>query len=181
MKRLHPGLMLAGVGMSIAISLLMLFCAGVTSLIPISALCLFIASLQTWIPIREEHGLLFAVLTYLISGGAALLIARSSVWTYLYIGLFGYYGIARWLLRRRLEDRFLTVLIRLLIMTAVTLLGLVFARLVLGLDPYALLPDVPPYLIAAALIAAFAVYMLLYRLFALFFDSYLRSRLLPRR
>jgi len=181
MKRLHPGLMLAGVGMSIAVSVLCLFSAGVTSLIPISAVCLFVASLMTWIPIREEHGLLFACLTYVISGGAALLISRSSVWTYLYLILFGSYGMIRWLLRRKIEDRFLTVLIRLLYMTVLTLGALTAARLWFDIDLYSLLPGVPPYLAAAAIIAALGVFMLLYRLFTLFFDSYLRSKLLPRR
>lgn len=172
--------MLAGVGMSIAISVLMLFTAGVTRIIPISALCLFIASLQTWIPIREEHGLLFSVLAYVISGGVALIISRT-VWTYLYLLLFGSYGFIRYILRRAIDDRFLTVLIRLLYLTALALAGLVFARLALGLEPQEFLPALPPYIMAAALIIGFGAYIFLYRLCTLFFDSYLRSKLLPRR
>ena len=64
MKRLSPGLMLAALGMCIAVSLLMLFAAGVAGSVWLSALLLFVASLMTWIPIREENGLIIAAIEF---------------------------------------------------------------------------------------------------------------------
>lgn len=173
--------MLAGLGMSVAVSLLMLFAAGVAPYIAISAVCLFVASLMTWIPLREEHGLLFAIVKFVVVSCGAVLISRTSVWTYLYILMFGAYGIIRWQLCRKIEDRLLTVLIRLLIFNVLAAAGLAFARFVLGFDASTLLPDVPVYIKVPALEVGFLLYMLLYRFFTYFFDSALRSKLLPRR
>lgn len=173
--------MLAGFGMSIAVSLLCLFAAGVTELIPLSAGLLFIASLMTWVPIREEHGLLFAVLEFIVVSGLALLISRKSVWTYLYILMFGWYGPLRYSLRRRISDRFLTIMLRLLIFNALTAAGLAFADLVLGINARTLIPWAPVWAIIAVLEGAFLAYIVLYRLFTYIFDSSLRSKLLPRR
>ena len=173
--------MLAGLGMSVAVSLLMLFAAGISPYIAVSALCLFVASLMTWVPLREEHGLLFALIKFAAVSGGALLISRSSVWTYLYILMFGAYGMIRWQLCRKIEDRLLTVLIRLLIFNVLAAIGLAFALYVLGFDASTLLPGVPMYIKVPAIELGFLVYMLLYRFFTYFFDSALRAKLLPRR
>lgn len=173
--------MLAGLGMSAAISLLMLFAAGVSRSIPVSAACLFTAALMTWIPIREEHGYLFAAIEYFFVCGVSLLISRSSVYTYLYILLFGYYAIARYYLRTRMDDRFLTVLIRMLIFNVMTAAGLAFVRFVLHYDVMTLAPDISVYLMFAIVEGVFIVFMLLYKFFSYLFDSTLRNRLLPRR
>ena len=174
-------MMLAGFGMSAAVSLLCLFAAGVTRLIPLSIALLFIASLMTWVPIREEHGLLFAVLEFLLVSGLALIISRRSPYTYLYIFMFGWYGPLRWGLRRAISDRLLTVLIRLLIFNVITACGLAFARYVLGFDAHTLIPWAPIWAVIAVLEGAFIVYIALYRLLSYIFDSSLRSKLLPRR
>ena len=181
MKRLSPGLMLAGLGMSIAVAVLMLFAAGVTYIYPLSALCLFVAALMIWVPIREEHGLIFAVAEYVIVSGVSLLISRSSVFTYLYVLIFGHYGIVRFLLRRKLRDRLMTVLIRLLIFNLLAAIGLAVARYGLGYDIMTFLPDIPLYIIIPILEAGFLVFMALYKLFSYLFDTTLRSALLPRR
>ncbi|MBO4563038.1 MAG: hypothetical protein J5772_05455 [Clostridia bacterium] len=181
MKRLSPGLMLAGLGMSAAISLLMLFAAGVVRPIALSAACLFLASLMTWVPIREEHAYLFASIEYAFVSGAALIICRGSVWTYLYILLFGAYAIIRFYLRTHIDDRFLTVLIRLLIFNVMSAVGLAFAQFVLHYDAMTLVPHLSVYAVFGIVQGIFIVFMLLYKFFAYLFDSALRNILLPRR
>lgn len=180
MKRLPIGLMAAALVMSIAVSLLMLFAANVTSLIPVSALCLFTASLMTWVPIREEHGYFFAAVKFVLAGGLALLICPG-LYTYLYLLMFGWYAFVRYFLRTRMNDRFLTVLIRLLLFNVLTAMGVAFAQFVLKLDVMVFFPGVPAPLVIAILEAVFTVFMLLYRLFTYIFDSALRNLLLPRR
>ena len=181
MKRLPPGLMLAGLGMSIAVSLLCLFAAGVTDLLPVSAVCLFVASLMIWVPIREEHGLLFAVIEFVIVGGLALLISRRSVYTYLYLLIFGCYGIIRYLLRTRIRDRFMTVLLRLLYLNLMSAAAIALLRYVLKVDAMSFIPGVPVWLVIAIMEAVFVVYIILYRFFTYLFDSAVRNKLLPRR
>lgn len=181
MKRLPPGLMLAGLGMSIAVALLCLFAAGVTFIVPLSAVLLFIASLMIWVPIREEHGLLFAVIEFVIVGGIALLISRRSVYTYLYLLMFGGYGIVRFLLRTRVRDRLLTILIRLLYLNLMSAVGVALAQYALGIDVMSYIPTVPVFLVIVIMEAVFVAFIILYRFFTYLFDSAIRNKLLPRR
>ena len=181
MKRLSPGLMLAGLGMSIAVSLLCLFAAGVTWIVPLSALCLFVASLMIWVPIREEHGLLFAVIEFVIVGGVAFLISRKSVYTYLYLLMFGFYGILRYLLRTRISDRFLTLLLRMLYFNVMSAVLVALAQYALGIDVMSFIPQIPVWLVIALMEAVFAAFIVLYRFFSYLFDSAIRNKLLPRR
>jgi len=180
MKRLSPALMAAAMGMSAAISLLMLFAAGVTRFIPLSALCLFVASVMTWIPLKEEHGYLFAAMEYVFVCAVAIVIARRSVYTYLYILLFGSYGIVRLFLNTRLGDKPMSVLLRLLWLNVLTAAGLAFAQFVLRYDAM-VETTLPVWALILITEAAFGAFMLFYRLAVRFFDSVLRNVLLPRR
>lgn len=173
--------MAAAIGMSAAVALLMLFTAGISRLVPISAVCLFVASLMTWIPLREERGYLFAGLEYAVVSLLAALISRSSVYTWLYILLFGHYAIIRYFLRTHIEDRVSTVFIRYLIFNALTAGGLAFSKFVLGNDLTLYLQGMPVFWEIVILEAIFTVFMLLFKLFALLFDSAIRNFLLPRR
>lgn len=171
--------MAAALGMSVAVSVLCLFAANV-SIVPVSALCLFIASVMTWVPIREEHGYLFAAINYVLVTGVSLLICRG-LFTYLYILIFGNYAFVRLWLRQRTDDRFLTILIRMLYFNVLTAVGLAFVQYVLNIRVMQLIPGVSVYLFAGALELFFAVYIMLYRLFTYVFDSAIRNKLLPRR
>lgn len=173
--------MLAGLGMSIAVSLLCLFAAGVTDILPVSAACLFVASLMIWVPIREEHGLLFAVTEYVLVGGISLLISRRSVYTYLYLLIFGGYGIVRYLLRTKLSDRFMTLLLRMLYFNIMSAAAVALARWALGVEAMSFIPGVPVWLVIAIMEAVFIVFIALYRFFTYLFDSAVRNKLLPRR
>ena len=172
--------MAACIGMSAAVSLLMLFCAGVTSVIPLSALCLFTASLMTWIPIREEHGYIFAAVEFVLVCAAALIICRG-IFTYLYTALFGHYAFVRLFLRSRIKDRFLTVLLRLLWFNLLTAAALAVAQYLLHYEVMTLIPNVNVFIVIAVIEGSFIVFMLLYSFFAYLFDSSVRNKLLPRR
>lgn len=180
MKRLPIGLMAAALVMSIAVSVLMLFVAGVTRLMPVSAVCLFVASLMTWVPIREEHGVLFASVKFALVSGLSLLICRG-LWTYLYILIFGWYAFIRVALRKRIGDRLLTVLLRLLIFNVMAAVGVAAAQYVFRYDVMLFLPGLPIWATIAIFEAGVLVYIALYRLFTYTFDSVLRNLLLPRR
>lgn len=173
--------MAAGMGMSIAVSVLMLFAAGVTDLFYISALCLFVASLMTWIPLREEQGYAFALTEFAVVSAISLLISRSSIYTYLYIFLFGNYAVVRYFLRTRISDRFLTLLLRLLFLNIMAAALLAIADYVFGYDLMTQLPATSVFIVWGAMQTAFLIFMLLYKVFSLLFDSALRNLLLPRR
>lgn len=181
MKRLSPGLMLAALGMSIAVSLLMLFAAGVARSVWLSALLLFVASLMTWIPIREENGLIIAAIEFGAVTAISLLISRHSVYTYLYILLFGNYALVRFYLRTRMRDRLLTVLLRFLFFNVMTALGLAFAQYVLGYDAMTIVPELSVFAAFGIVQGIFAGFMLLFKLFSYLFDTLVRNKLLPRR
>lgn len=174
-------MMLAVTGMGIAVAVLMLFAAGVCPWAPVSAVCLFIASLMTWAPLREDRGYIFALIEYVLASGISLLISRQSVYTYLYIALFGHYAVVRFFLLSNLKGRFLTVLIRLLFLNLMAAAGIAFAEYVLGIELEAMLPRVSVFILIGVLEGVFIVFMLLYKLFSAIFDSVLTNHLIPRR
>lgn len=180
MKRLPPALMAAAVGMSAAVSLLMLFAAGVTRFVPLSALCLFAAAVMTWVPLKEEHGFLFAFIEYVLVSVIAIVISRRSLYTYLYALVFGSYGIVRLFLNMRLGDKTMSVLLRLLWLNLLAAVGLAFAEFVLRYDPM-VATTLPVWALILIMEASFGAFMLLYRFAAGFFDSALRNVILPRR
>lgn len=180
MKRLPTSLMAAALGMSIAVSVLCLFAASVTEIIPLSAVCLFFASLMTWIPVREEHGYIFAAIKFTAVTAISLIICPG-IYTYLYILIFGNYAPLRLFLRTRLDDRFLTVLLRMLYFNLLVCIGLAVTQFILHYDVMMFIPGIPVYIPVAALEVGFIVYMLLYKFFSYLFDSALRNKLMPRR
>ncbi|MCR5808893.1 MAG: hypothetical protein K6G56_04965 [Clostridiales bacterium] len=181
MKRLPPGLMLAALGMSIAVSLLMLFAAGVTSSVILSALCVFVASLMTWVPIREENGLIVSAIEFGVVTAVSLLICRRSVYTYLYILLFGNYALVRFYLRTHVRDWLMTALLRMLFFNVMTAIGIAFAQYVLGYDVMTLVPRLSVWAAFGIVEGIFILFMLIYNFFSYLFDSALRTKLLPRR
>ena len=181
MRRLPFGLLMAGIGMSIAVTVLMLFSASVVSSPVVSALCLFVASLMTWIPLREERGYVWASVEFAVSSLIALLIARNSLYTYLYIALFGHYAILRYFLRTHLTDRLLTLLIRLLAFNVIAAAGLALCEYALDIDVISRLPSLPVFWLIMLMQAVFVGFMLLYKVFSLLFDSAIRNFLMPRR
>lgn len=181
MKKIAPGILAAAIGMSAAVALLMLFAASITRLVPISVLCLFVASLMTWIPLREERGYLFAGVEFAAVSLLSIAISRTSVYTWLYVLLFGHYAILRFFLRTHISDRISTVFIRFLVFNAMTAAGLAFAKYVMGVDLTLYLQGIPVFREIVIIEAVFAVFMLLYKLFALLFDSVFRNFLMPRR
>lgn len=180
MRKISTGLLAAGTGMSLAITLLMLFLASVVKSAFVQALCLFAASLMTWIPLREERGYLFALVEFVLASAIGLLIARGTA-TYLYVLLFGHYAIVRFFLRTHMTDRLLTILLRLLILNALAAIGLALAEYAFGMSVQALLPEISVFWLIAILEAVFAVFMILFKVFSLLFDSALRNILMPRR
>ena len=181
MKKLSPGSMAAAAGMSAAVALLMLFSAGITRFAALSVVCLFVASLMTWIPLREESGYVWALLEFASVTLLSLLISRGSVYTYLYILLFGPYAIERYFLRTHIGDRLLTVLIRFLILNVMAASGIAFAEFVLEIDVLSYLPETTVLFQIGLLEGAFGIFMLLFKVFSLLFDSVIRNVLLPRR
>lgn len=172
--------MAAAMGMSAAVSLLMLFAAGVTGFAPLSALCLFIAAVMTWVPLKEEHGYLFAFIEYAFVSIVAVIISRRSIYTYLYVLLFGSYGIVRLFLNTRLGDKTMSVLLRLLWLNLLSAAGIAFAQFVLRYD-LMVATTLPVWALILIIEASFGAFMLLYRFTVRFFDSVLRNILLPRR
>lgn len=181
MKRMAPGQTAICLGMSAALALLLLYAASVIPSPAVSAVCLFFASVMTWIPLREEQGFLWGAIEFAAVSLIALLITRGNVFSWLYLGMFGHYAIIRYFLRTRIGDRLLTVLIRFIILNALAALGLVLLQYVLHEDLTRILPNLSVFWLIALLELIFAVYMALFKVFSLLFDSLLRNVLFPRR
>ena len=180
MKRLSLGMMFASVGMSTAVALLMLFVAGVTGFVPLSVFCLFIASVMTWVPVREEDGFVFAFMTYIITSGLALLICPC-IYTYLYVLLFGHFGIAYYFSRKRIGDDILRWLLLLLYCNLLIALGLALAQYVFSYDVQTFVPAMPVWAIILIIEAGLIVYGVLYHFCCDLFDTHIRKAILPRR
>ena len=180
MKRLSTGMMFAAVGMSAAVSLLMLFAASVTQWLWLGAICLFVASLMTWIPAYEDGGLPFAVLEYILVSAAALLICPG-LFTYLYVMLFGHYAIMVLILRRYIADKILRFLVMLLYCNLVTAIGLVLAAYVFYYDVQTVAHGLPVWAMILIFEAGLIVYHFVYRIVCDLFDMHLRKAILPRR
>jgi|GEM_PF-3014689 len=180
MKRLSEGMMFAAVGMGLAVALLMLFAANVTPHVWLSIICLFVASVMTWVPAREDHGLLYGLITYVVTSGLALLICRG-VYTYLYVLLFGNFGLMLLVLRRYIQDKLLRVLVLLLYCNVMIAAGVAFAAYVLYYDVRTFIPELPLWAIILIAEGGLCVYFLLYRICTDLFDTHCRKALLPRR
>lgn len=180
MKRLTGFTMLTAAVMSTAVSLLMLFAASICPVVPVCCVCLFVASIMTWVPVREENGYLFALIAFLVTSGAALLIC-GGIYTYLYILLFGHFGIVYYFLRRRVQDDVLRWMLVLLYCNVMTAIGLALAQYVFGYDLQTLTPWFPVWALILILEAAFAVFCVLYHFCCDLFDTHVRKAILPRR
>ena len=180
MKRLTGFTMLTAAGMSTAVSLLMLFAAGVCPALAVSFICLFIASVMTWVPVREENGYLFAFIAYAVTSIVALLICPS-VYTYLYVLLFGHYGIVYYFLRRRVQDDVLRWLLMFLYCNVMIAAGLALAQYAFGYDVQTMAPGFPVWALILLIEASLAVYGVLYHFCCDLFDTHARKVILPRR
>ena len=180
MKRLSVGMMFAAVGMCVAVALLMLFAAEQAPWLWLGAICLFVASLMTWIPAYEDGGLLYAFIAYVITSAIALLICPG-LFTYLYVLLFGHYGIVLLLLRRYIADKLLRFLVMMLYCNAMIALGLVLGAYVFYYDVQTLMHGLPIWATILILEAGLVVYHFLYRICCDLFDMHLRKTILPRR
>ena len=180
MKRLSIGMMFAAVGMSAAVALLMLFLAGVVGLAPVSAICLFIAAVMTWVPVREESGTLFAFIKYALVSALSILICPSP-YAYLYVLLFGHFGIAYYFLRRRVADDLLRWLLLLLYCNVMIAIGLALAQYVFSYDVQTFIPDMPIWMIILLTEAGLIVFVVVYHFCCDLFDTHIRKAILPRR
>ena len=172
--------MFAAAGMGMAVALLMLFAANVCGSAVVSSICLFVAAVMTWVPLREDRGFLFAGMAFILTSGIALLICRGP-FTYLYIALFGHYGIAYLFARRHIGDGLLRVLALLLYTNIFIAIGLGLAAFVFGYDVRTLLPDLPVWAIILIIEGGLIVFGVLYHFACDLFDTHVRKVLLPRR
>ena len=172
--------MLTAAGMSTAVSLLMLFAADVCPVTAVSCICLFIASVMTWVPVREENGYLFAFIAYVLTSVIAMLIC-GGVFTWLYILLFGHFGIVYYFLRRRIQDDVLRWLLVFLYCNVMIAIGLAFAMYLFGYDVQTLTPGIPVWALILMIEAGLAVFCVLYHFCCDLFDTHVRKVILPRR
>lgn len=180
MKRLSTGMMFAAAGMCVAVSLLMLFCAYKAPWVWLGAICLFVASLMTWIPAYEDGGLLYAFIAYFVTSAIALFISPG-LFTYLYVLLFGHYGIVLLLLRRYIADKPLRFLVMMLYCNVMIAIGLVLGAYVFYYDVQTLVPGIPVWAVILILEAGLVAYHFIYRACCDLFDMHLRKTILPRR
>lgn len=180
MRRLTGFTMLTAAGMSTAVSLLMLFAAGVCPVAVVSCICLFVASVMTWVPVREESGYLFAFIAYAVTSALALIICPS-VFAYLYVLLFGHFGIVYYFLRRRVQDDVLRWLLLFLYCNVMIGIGLAIAQYALGYDVQTMTPDLPVWALILIIEAGLAVFCVLYHFCCDLFDTHVRKVILPRR
>ncbi len=180
MKRLTGSMMLAAAGMSTAVALLMLFAANVLKSPVLSAICLFIASVMTWVPLREDSGYVFAGASFMLTSVIALLICGGP-FTYLYIMLFGHYGIAYLFARQHIEDDLLRWLVMLLYANLFIAGGLAIASYLFYYDVRTLAPELPVWAIILIMEVGLVIFGVLYHFCCDLFDTHARKVLLPRR
>lgn len=179
MKKLSAANLLSLAAMSTALGVMALYASSV--LPTLKAACLFIAGLVVWIPLNEERGLVYALLTYAATALITFFIIPSKIISGLYLFYFGCYGIIKFYIERRVHDRILAMIFKLIVSNVLIAASVFIAARLFDIDVITMLPYFPEWLIICALEAFFILYDLVYGFFTRFFDSNLRSHIIKRR
>lgn len=164
--------------MTVALTVLSLFAA---SVLPWSKIaCLFLSSLFIYV-LASEGLFVFSILAYIASGVLAYLFLPDKGPCFAYIALLGHYGIFRTFAEKRIKDKVLRMIFKLLYCNAFTLLCVFLVCFVFSIDISSVLPHWNIYIMLAALQAAFVLFDILYSLCCRFYDAVIRNSILPRR
>jgi len=167
--------------MAAALGLLCLYAAAVLPTGRIA--CLFLSSLFVYVLAGEEE-YLFSMLVFLLTAGLSLLLLPEKAPAAAYILLLGHYGIWKTFLERRVKDRVLRFLLKLIYCNLAVFLGALALGFLMGgfsALPVGSLPGWSWWLLVLLLQAVFSVGDFLYSLCCKFYDNVLRNYLLPRR
>lgn len=179
MRRVNTTTALTVAAMSTAIGVVCLFAA---SIIPTAKLALmFLSSLCLWIPLNEHRGFPFALLTYIATGAISFFIIPDKLYSAAYLLFLGIYGMVRLGLETLIPDRFVAFALKIIFCDFVTALAYVLSVHILDVNIFTMIPEIPLFIIIAALQIAFALYELLFSLCAKAFDVGFRRLIVPRR
>ncbi len=179
MKKLSAANLLSLAAMSTALGVMALYASSV--LPSMKATCLFVAGLVVWIPLNEGCGLVYALLTYAATALIAFLISASKIIVGLYLFYFGCYGIIKFYMERKVHDKILSMIFKLIISNILIAASVFIAGRLFEIDVITMLPYFPEWLIICALEIFFILYDLVYGFFARFFDNNLRIHIIKRR
>lgn len=164
--------------MAVALTVLSLFSA---SVLPWSKIaCCFLSSVFVYV-LATEGLYTFALLSYLASAALAYLLLPDKSPCYAYIALLGHYGIFKTFIDRKMKDKVLRFIFKLMYCNAFTLISIFLVCFIMKMDLSVMLPDWKLWIILAALQAAFIGFDLLYSLCCRFYDTVIRNAILPRR
>lgn len=179
MKKLSAANLLSLAAMSTALGVVALYASSV--LPSLKAACLFVAGLVVWIPLNEERGLFYALLTYAATAAVAFLIVPSKAIFGLYLVYFGCYGIIKYAIDRRIHDRILSMIFKLIISNAIVASAIFIVITLFDFDIIAMLPYIPEWIMICILEILFIAYDFIYGFFTRFFDSNIRNHIIKRR
>ena len=179
-QRLEAGKKLALGAMACALTVVALYAA---SVLPTAKLaCCFFSSVFVY-ALLCEGAYLYALLSFLGSAALAFLITPAAVrWPLAaYVVLLGHYGIFKVFCETNIPDAFIRFALKLAYCNLFTNGAVVVAALVLHMEPLALLPDWPLWVLALMEQGLFIGYDLLYSLGAKIYLERVRIAIIPRR
>lgn len=180
MRKLDPAKIISLGAMCAALSVLSLYASAV---LPTAKLAFYFLSSVFVYMLTAEEAYAGALISFLASALLSFVLLPDKLYLAPYVALLGHYGIFRTWLDRRLGDRLLGFLLRMLYCNLATAAGILSAVYVFQFDlaAFGALLPFPSWVAIPALEAGFALFDFLYWICQKIYEERIRTYLVPRR
>lgn len=178
MARLSPAKGMALGAMTVALNVLSVY---VASMIPtMRAAVYFLSALFVYVLLCEKiYG--GAILSYIASSLIVFLIVPNKLAVIPYIALLGHFGIFKIFIDRKVKDKFIGFMLKLIYCNAFTGIAVVLLVFVFEIKDFIASIAIAPWIIALLMQAVFVALNVLYTLCQQFYDTKLRFLIVSKR
>lgn len=178
MARLTSAKRTALCAMCTALTVLFIYIAAI---IPtMRAAVYFLSSLVIYVLVCEKiYG--GAILSYIASSAVCFLIVPNKIALLPYVCLLGHFGIFKVFIDRKINDKFIGFMIKLIYCNVFAALAIVLVMNLFNVDDFIAGIEIAPWIIAIAAQVVFVVFNAIYTLCQQFYDTRLRSLIVPKR
>lgn len=142
--------------------------------------CIFLSSVFVY-ALACEGAYASALLSFAACSCLAFFVLPNKLLLVPYCFLLGHYGIFKSFIEKKLHDRSMQLIIKLLYCNALTAAGVAVATLILNYDIMTMLPKLPVWLIVMIAEVAFVAYDVVFSLVCRIYEARIRNSILPRR
>ncbi|MBQ9833025.1 MAG: hypothetical protein IJO48_04750 [Clostridia bacterium] len=164
--------------MTVALTVLCVYAAAV--LPTMRAVAYFISSLFVYVLVCEKaYGA--AVLSYIASAVLSFVLIPDKIAILPYVLLLGHFGIFKVFIDRKITDKFVGFVFKLIYCNVFTLIALLLIMYVFNISDFVISVEIPLWVIITAAQVIFVVFNYVYTLCQQFYDTRLRSVIVSQR